>query len=328
MASKKYLVCSWCNEPRQICTCRHMPFALSTLYKYPNEGASLVKIQRPIGVEIELSDWGSVDAAMDSSEAEVIMRSGVRYIKAWDRSVEPSHHEMVLGPMARDTIVKVLQNVCLILQKNRAQVNGSCSVHTHVDARDCSMWDIRAFVLLYLQWQDEFNRMFDPKRVLENRSVSHDGYAKSYKGHIKDILLSLEDAKSTKTIKTILASALYNVRDINYDATKLIVEKNKKYVENRYYGVNLHAFMSMGTLEFRHHEGALDAGLICWPLFCLYYMHKTAQAAAWNKWRGRSFNEFTAAILPEVIQEWCKKREKKYQEAWAPVAIDSRAMRA
>jgi len=133
---------------------------------------------------------------------------------------------------------------------------------------------------------------------------------------MKEFLLELEDAKSTRAIKSILALALYNVADIVYDAPLLIQEKNTKYVECRYYAVNLHAFMSMGTLEFRHHEGAIDTNIIKWPLFSLYYTHYSTRVNAWSKWRGATLSDFVEKVMPVACTEWYYERLAKYKDEW------------
>jgi len=288
-----------------------MPFALKKTFT----GATFYnKLARGLGVEIELSEWGDLEDRLFNSNRLRPLRLDLNAKKLWDRSVVPSNHELVVGPLFGDPFLRDMSKLIEVLLTSNATTSESCSVHTHVDARDVSIWGVRAALINYMRHEPEFVRMFPLSRIYPEANVNHGGYAKPMSKvaipYAK--LQGLHSARTASHIKRILIDYLYNIKNPDANFIEVVRKKSHKYEDCRYYGFNLHAFMMMGTFEFRQHEGAIGDDLIMWPLFCGHY----SQAIVNHPTSKLMFLEFCDAYLPKQFNNYVVDRISKAASSW------------
>lgn len=286
-----------------------MPNAIPLGQKIVTKGTRLFKSKRAVGVEVEMSNWGDSWYAIGNLPSNIYTTLSPR--KDFDSSVRPSEHELVVGPFRGNAMIRSLYLMGELLNKHRAKVNESCSLHVHVDARDLSMWQLRSLVLGYAAHEEAFNMMFPIKRIY-NPSMHHGGFSKPMAKDFRCMLNSLGGAKTTADIKKALIKGLYGVIDSPAYADDVCRKKGNKYEACRYYGMNLHAFMFQGTIEFRQHEGCLDEGILLWPAFCATYVDHISTV----KPTVLPFDAFVAKYFPSYLVDWKKIRTSRFAGAW------------
>jgi hypothetical protein len=287
-----------------------MPFALKRRFTGKN---FYNKLRRGLGVEIEIADWKALEDVLFYNDKYVELVQSLNAKKLWDRSVIPSNHELVVGPLYGDAFLSNMSKLINVLLKEDVTINDSCSVHTHIDARDISIWGVRSAVLNYMRHESDFITMFSCKRIY-NDTHRYGGFAKPFKAtpHTYAKLQALKDVRTAGQIKNILIDYLYNIKNPSANFMQVVEKKSHKYESCRYYGFNLHAFMMMGTFEFRQMEGCIDSTLIMWPLFCGHY----TQAIVKYSRSTLPFLEFCEYYLPAHFVKWAAARIDKYKDEW------------
>jgi hypothetical protein len=293
-----------------------MPFASGRTFK----GKHVYnKFHKALGVEVELSDWGSLERMLFGNPVYRGLYNILNPLKEWDSSVVPSNYELVVGPMIGDDFLKGMSQLIELLHKYGCKVNESCSIHTHIDARDVSMWELRTAFLNYMKHESDFVRMF-PVRRIHNGKAKHGGYSKTLDSiaipYAK--LQALKTARTTGGIKRIFLDYLYNIKNPEQQFQTVVRMKSHKYENCRYYGFNLHAYMMRGTYEMRHHEGALDDSLIMWPLFVGHY----TRAITTDHVSRLGFMNFIESKLPPYMYKWAVDRVDKFSQEWKAFEVN------
>lgn len=145
------------------------------------------------------------------------------------------------------------------LRSAGAWANVSCGLHVHIGAKDMTRDHVLNVVKRYAQFETYLDRMFPRLR----RSSA---FARPMNGLIERAGTSLASAPT--------------------------VSRLADCVDSRYYRVNLASIARHNTLEFRHHEGTVDAQTITnWILFLLNFVAASRPVAR----RGRPRTSTTPA---------------------------------
>jgi hypothetical protein len=264
-------------------------------------GKAINVLSRPLGLEVELSEWGGFDMNWKPRNFQ--------WTQAHDGSVEPSGFELVLSPMSGDGFVAGVVELGEELAEAGATVNETCGLHVHVDASDYSYWDLRRLIRLYTMMENDIYRVLVEKGR-ENAQSRHGwlfcgkvGTAPENQKYIQE----LEYAKSTQGVKSVIQEMVYGVNSCPIKALKapgtntkawrrvqkifrdtqiqntgeyLSMRKQKyggsrgsKGFQSRYLGLNIHSWFHRGTIEWRMKEGTLDLKeMLCWALFCGWFV--------------------------------------------------------
>ena len=269
--------CPCCHQCKTICNCRKRPGYLRGVVElketFTRATTRLINpLQRPIAVEVELSQWGGIEAWMGEH---------FTYTRVHDGSVIPSGNEMVSSPLVGDRVVFGLAELGAALLRYKSQVNNTCGFHVHVDATDFSYEDIRRLLYIYSKVEKDifkylvtpdreskhFCRPFTPKilkLIQELTTITND------KTKLKNGLYRLVFGQSPKDLLTNFAPqdsnrVLQELRGTKYGGRE---ERDQRRVM-RYSGLNIFSWFYRGTVEYRMKEGLLNpVEMLAWTLFC------------------------------------------------------------
>jgi hypothetical protein len=138
----------------------------------------------------------------------------------YDLSVRGSGHELVSPPLRGEDGIDSVRKACRWLRENGARVDSSCGLHIHHEVNDLGARGICRVVRTYADHQDLLNWL-----VSSSRRSPHHTYARP---------LTSSDAS-------------------------FIERHNGTQASTRYLAVNVYSFARHGTLEFRQHQGTLNA---------------------------------------------------------------------
>jgi len=321
--------CDHCRTCKKHCECRRMPYFVRTKLA-PNERFHINPMPRTLGLELELSDWGKL-----RDEASF---KNFTYSRAHDWSVRPSEYEMVIAPLRGDQFLRAMFELAERLYRAKAKVNTSCAFHVHVGGSDLSYWNLRNILRIYECLEDEiYDHLILPHRR-NDPVVTHycqmltrthavcprcQRFDRQYPGQrrplvpLRDTLERMNGVSSTTELKSEFIRMLYGLnthgvpeirrKDV---ASQLQTRKGGRYEWCRYVGLNLHAWMYRGTLEFRMKEGTTNfEDLIAWPLWCGWFVEAAASMPE-RRTRNSSMGllQFTAEFMPSWITEWVDRK--------------------
>ena len=159
----------------------------------------------------------------------------------------------VVTPILQYDDLEDLQNIVRALVAAGAITNSSCGIHVHVDGANHTPESLTRLVNFATGRQDLF---YEALQIGDR--------ANRWCHKMSPELLKAMKA-STKT-KAAMESVWYS--RANDDYTGGI--DHQHYNQTRYHGINLHAFFTKGTVEFRLFNGTLHAGKIkAYVQFCL-----------------------------------------------------------
>lgn len=201
---------------------------------------------RRFGVEIEFVNnrYGMREIATKITEAGIVCcAEGYNHTtRAWWKIVTDSScgFELVSPPLSGVEGLKQIETVCKILADCGSNVNKNCGLHVHHNASDFTVDTFKNLFNLYVR----FERVID-SMMPESRRANKNQYCRSvYRFSDRNTLLS-------------------KIKDCS-----TVTELEQIYHFNRYYKLNLEAYVKHGTIEFRHHSGTLDATkIINWVIF-------------------------------------------------------------
>lgn len=159
----------------------------------------------------------------------------------------------LVSPILTYEDIPQLQTIIRELKKAGARVNESCGIHIHVDGANHTANSLFNLTELFVARQD---LIYD---ALDNNARAHRWCRK--------ISVTLRDAikKEHKALSDI-ERIWYSEANDNYCGRI----DHSHYNPTRYHGLNLHAFFSKGTIEFRLFNSTLHAGKIkAYIQFCL-----------------------------------------------------------
>ena len=180
-------------------------------------------------------------------------------------------------------------------------VNRSCGLHVHVDARDCEWKQLKYILLLGKAVQDVIYKMLPPSR-------DNGRWCRRIPMTRSDIL-AIESNDE-------FIDAWYNSWDVN--------PSMEKYNDSRYCGMNMHSRIINGSVEFRYHSGTINQEKILnWVKICTAIVdvgieiskQRTRTVEIENAIRSRdlTYEEFFKYLgLDEDVREYVDKRMAKF----------------
>lgn len=247
-----------------------------------------LKQEMNFGVEAEFWGMDGDSAAIHLQEAGMRARADSYHHEErdyWrittDVSVSHEGNELV-SPilfMHDDMGLKDTKLAISTLAKNGGKIDRSCGLHVHHDARRRSAAEIAATHGLYALFQPTINMLVSPSRrgdaefchglrVTEETPYNGWNYPEINAKGMKEYLLDGEDLPEMRT------------RYSNQRGKSL---RSKLGGLGRYYTVNLNAYAIHRTIEFRQHQGTLNANkVINWVQFTSLFMNAYNNGLDWE----------------------------------------------
>ena len=161
----------------------------------------------------------------------------------------------VVTPILQYDDMEDLQAIVRLLREAGAKADGSCGIHVHVDASKHTIDSLQRLMNFAIGRQDLF---YEALAVTERRTAQY--CRKMDKGLFKAIQ---QDSERTKAS---LERLWYSRLNSGYTGRI----DHGHYNSTRYHGINLHAFFTKGTVEFRLFNGTTHAGKVkSYVQFCL-----------------------------------------------------------
>ena len=161
----------------------------------------------------------------------------------------------VVTPILQYDDMEDLQAIIRSLREAGAKADYSCGIHVHVDASKHTIDSLQRLMNFAIGRQDLF---YEALAVTERRTAQY--CRKMDKGLFKAIQ---QDSERTKAS---LERLWYSRLNSGYTGRI----DHGHYNSTRYHGINLHAFFTKGTVEFRLFNGTTHAGKIkAYVQFCL-----------------------------------------------------------
>ncbi len=155
-----------------------------------------------------------------------------------DGSLSRGGIELVSPILEGEEGLAEVAKVCAILTSNGYRVDGSCGLHVHIDARDFDTKGLFRVVRQFLAEETNFDRMVDPQRQYNTYCHSNLSYIPTYSDGLERLKLA-----HTK---------------IGYSASHVA----RVFGNGRYLKLNIQALWRHHTIEFRQHEGSIDAAKV------------------------------------------------------------------
>jgi hypothetical protein len=153
-----------------------------------------------------------------------------------------------------------IKGVIKAMNKNGARADYRCGLHVHVGATDLSLLELQNVARRYYAFEPVLDTF-----VSKSRRASKNGYCRS----LRDL------------INAINCSAIDGTSDL------------ERMIADRYYKVNLLAFVKHGTVEFRQLEGTTSWTKVCnWVEFCVNFV----EASRLNSTAHEEYMNSVAAI--------------------------------
>jgi len=161
----------------------------------------------------------------------------------------------VVTPILQYEDMEDLQKIVRLLRDGGAKADGSCGIHVHVDASKHTIDSLQRLMNFTIGRQDLF---YEALAVTERRTAQY--CRKMNKGLFR--ALQQDSERTRASLERLWYSPLndgyhYGISHDHYNST-------------RYHGINLHAYFTKGTVEFRLFNGTTHAGKIkSYVQFCL-----------------------------------------------------------
>jgi len=148
--------------------------------------------------------------------------------------------EVVSPILSGEEGLAMLKVVVAVLRRAGARIENTCGFHVHVDARDLDGIDLASVVRRYGKFEETIDSFMAPRR----------------RGQNPQWCASVQE----------LAREFQNIR-------RLPADEIARWQDDRYYKVNLCAFLKHGTIEFRQHAGTLNIDKMTnWVRFCVNFV--------------------------------------------------------
>ena len=139
-----------------------------------------------------------------------------------------------------------IKDVCKVLEKNDVKVNRTCGLHVHVDAHDFTIEDFKNLFRIWRRYQDAVYAMVAPSRKGNDYTLPIP----------EDRLTEMENLTSIQNLESYVGGS-YRLSAMNNPL-------------QRRYGLNVKSFWAYRTIEFRLHQGTVNADkIIAWVKFCI-----------------------------------------------------------
>jgi hypothetical protein len=318
--TKHYIVaCPSCGVCKKSCTCRQQPKALRLDPPTLKPTECLINtLPRAMGVELEIGELGTL--------ADQPAIPGINYKFVRDGSVKPSEQEMVIDPLAGDAFVRGMVRLSSACYAAEARTNLTCGLHVHVNARDFSYWHLKRLLKLWSRIEgDVYGFMVDPDRRTAQQGGHDWHYCRPLMGpFLNKLMPKLDRATRTAEIKDAIVESLYGYNTLqrigvgwtnalNEGTSQTILHKKKyKYESCRYFGLNLHAWMQRGTIEYRHKEGTFDVvELVCWPIMCGWITQLATKLSTKEIESLAGLRDLASNHMPKLVAQYVESRYTK-----------------
>ena len=178
----------------------------------------------------------------------------------YDRSWASDEYkvELVTPPLNYEDIEE-LQEIVRTIRKAGGKVNSSCGIHVHVDGANHTMESLKRLVNFFVARQDLIYEALNiggrADRWCRKMSSGLLKQMKKNKANSKELMEKIWYSKYNEGGEGEIESAYID---------------HSHYNSTRYHGLNLHAFFTKGTVEFRLFNSTLHAGRIkTYIQFCL-----------------------------------------------------------
>lgn len=219
---------------------------------------------KTFGVEIECYMPIGMTA---SSLAALIRQAGVNInAEVYNHAVRPSWKIVTdgsLGDLSRGVEIvspklagaegfSDLVKVCNVLTAQRCKVSRKCGLHVHVDVRAETAQTVRRVAENYSWYQDVINKFLAPSRT--NNQYAHN-------------LSGTSSFRQCNSFREVILS-------VGQDA-------DNPRSHRRYRVVNFQQLNNYGTVEFRQHQGSVEADkIVNWVKFCMRFVIASRSASA------------------------------------------------
>ena len=201
-------------------------------------------------------------------------------------------------PSNGDDLYNRIANLTEYLKYADFDVNRSCGLHVHVDARDCEWRQLKHILLLGKAVQDVIYKMLPPSR--DNGRWC------------RRIPMSRSDILAIESNEDFI-EAWYNSWGVN--------PSMEKYNDSRYCGMNMHSRIINGSIEFRYHSGTINQEKILnWVKICTAIVDvgintSKVECNLYNIITGRdlTYEEFFKYLkLDDDVREYVDQRMAKF----------------
>lgn len=225
---------------------------------------------------------------MSDSSIRVERKDG-RYCGAREYQCE------VVSPILQYEDIDTLQEIVRELRAAGALANDSCGIHVHVDGANHDANSLRHLMMLFINRQDLIYKALE----IGNR-------ANRWCKPMSSDLFKAMKADSEHT-KASTERIWYSRANDGYMGGI----DHQHYNSTRYHGVNLHAFFTKGTVEFRLFNGTTHAGKIkAYIQFCLA-MSAWATQAKDTFWFTKVTDEKQA--MEDLLERRLKLKGKEFE---------------
>ena len=202
----------------------------------------------------------------------------------------------VVSPILQYEDIEDLQNIIRALRKAGAIANESCGIHVHIDGANHTSDSLTHLMMLFISRQDLIYKSLDIGARADRwcKPMSKDLY---------------QGMKSSDRTRSEIERIWYSEVNDGYNGGI----NHSHYNETRYHGVNLHAFFTKGTVEFRLFNGTTHAGKIkAYIQFCLA-MSAWAIQAKDSYWFTKVTDEHKA--MDDLLTRRLKLTGKEFETA-------------
>jgi hypothetical protein len=200
----------------------------------------IITIPRFFGVEIEAE---SLDGDFDNYSGERHLSSLLPFCEVGGDGSLANGVEVKTNPAMMRRGENHIKEVCKVLKEYGFGIKASCGLHVHVDARDFRT-DLNKIAKLFKTVYAVEDLLF--AMITPGRFTNH--YCKPIRSGY-----GYEDFKEDMKEEDLISN-WYKSKDFK----SAVGRKNDHYNETRYRGLNLHALLFMGTVEFRYSHGRVN----------------------------------------------------------------------
>lgn len=256
--------CCMCNDEDDGCGDRRKRFVEFSSYglAFIDAGRKEFKInplRRHISCEIEVdhaelpNNNQGLRAALAKWKDSVVKDGSLHGAQA---------HEVNTQPTNGDAFLNHIQEICDGYKAVEASASGDCGLHVHVDTRDFAFYDVRRLILTYTKVEQALFELCNALRLNQHYSQI---CGQNYTNMSADPqLFKRQILGSFYQYGSLEGQKLLPKRGGN---RHVFSQKREKYVDIRYRALNVHSHFYRKSIEFRHHEGTVDAKeIINWSL--------------------------------------------------------------
>jgi hypothetical protein len=223
---------------------------------------------RTFGVEIEAKglSFDQVCAAVRTAGFDC-RDSGYSHVTTpyWkvvrDASVRgASPFELVSPILSGEAGLDQLRKVVSAIYGAGATVESDCGLHVHIGASDLTFTAIKTLIQRFANFESDWDRII----------------ARSRRGNLNPFCRSVRERVNAAPSAFNLAT---NVNDLG--ANVFGIRSWRDHLDSgRYYKLNLHPYVTRGTIEFRLHGGTVNATKICnWVSLILEFVEESRRRA-------------------------------------------------